>query len=53
MNSNYQSDQGEIYEMASLCMADGLMYERNFVEAEKIVKNAFNYNKNNGSLYLE
>jgi len=34
--------------MASLCMADGLMYERRFEEAEKILKNAFLYNKNNG-----
>jgi hypothetical protein len=36
--------------MASMILADGLMYERNFEEAEKILKQAFLYNKNNGKI---
>ena len=34
--------------MASLIIDDGLMYEKNFNEAERILKHAFMYNKNNG-----
>jgi len=33
-------------------MADSLMHERNFEDAEKILKNAFLYNKNNGNIFL-
>jgi hypothetical protein len=34
--------------MASMIFADSLMAEKNYDEAEKILKNAFLYNKNNG-----
>lgn len=44
----YKSEQGELFEMACIIMADSLMHERNFEDAEKILKNAFMYNKNNG-----
>ena len=39
--------------MASMIFADSLMAEKNYDEAEKVLKNAFLYNKNNGfSNYL-
>jgi len=34
--------------MASLLMADSLLADKKYTEAEKILKNAFLYNKNSG-----
>ena len=48
----YKSEYGELFEMACIIMADSLMHERNFEDAEKILKNAFLYNKNNGNIFL-
>ena len=45
---NYTSESSEAYEMASMLMADSHMAEKNYTEAEKVLKNAFLYNKNNG-----
>lgn len=34
-----------------MLMADSFMAEKNYPEAEKILKNAFLYNKNNGTYF--
>jgi hypothetical protein len=37
--------------MATCIYADYLMSERNYSEAENILKNTFMYNKNNGTFF--
>lgn len=49
VNSSYQSDSGDAYEMACLIYADYLMSDRKLDQAESLLKNCYLYNKNNGT----
>jgi hypothetical protein len=38
--------------MAALLLADGLLAQKEFEQAEELLKNTFLFNKNNGFLFI-
>lgn len=50
VNQTYSIEFGEEYEMAALLLADGLLAQKEFEQAEELLKNTFLFNKNNAKI---